>query len=321
MSTSATLLAVREIYLHEALVEVLVNGMAGSPSLFKRRIHKKNPGLFLALIAMYILATTHSFNRWIIITHAFIDHSDTPTSTALALIQPPLSLELGGAIVFSTNILISDCVLVIIELVLPIICTLVGTGNYIHLIHSTAAAQRSLALGFRSIADQAAYILNPELDIDMFVDFATPYFILSLVTTLLATLLIVVRILTMSEHNTRRERGYGRVIEIVVESALLYSVTLIIFLPFLIRGADEQGIVQSFIAQMTGIAPTLIVARVSFGLARPDETWQAPSSSLRFHRSMVFGIPSSEPRTTSIGLGALEVNTSSMNIESGKEGP
>ncbi|KAJ7256434.1 hypothetical protein C8J57DRAFT_1075046, partial [Mycena rebaudengoi] len=283
------------------------------------------------LIAMYILATTHSFNRWIIITHAFIDHSDTPTSTALALIQPPLSLELGGAIVFSTNILISDCVLIwrcwtvwnynwrIV--VLPIICTLVGTGNYIHLIHSTAAAQRSLALGFRSIADQAAYILNPELDIDMFVDFATPYFILSLVTTLLATLLIVVRILTMSEHNTRRERGYGRVIEIVVESALLYSVTLIIFLPFLIRGADEQGIVQSFIAQMTGIAPTLIVARVSFGLARPDETWQAPSSSLRFHRSMVFGIPGSEPRTTSIGLGALEVNTSSMNIESGKEGP
>ncbi|KAJ7256395.1 hypothetical protein C8J57DRAFT_564202 [Mycena rebaudengoi] len=263
---------------------------------------------------MYILATTHSFNRWIIITHAFIDHSDTPTSTALALIQPPLSLELGGAIVFSTNILISDCVLIwrcwtvwnynwrIV--VLPIICTLVGT-----------------ALGFRSIADQAAYILNPELDIDMFVDFATPYFILSLVTTLLATLLIVVRILTMSEHNTRRERGYGRVIEIVVESALLYSVTLIIFLPFLIRGADEQGIVQSFIAQMTGIAPTLIVARVSFGLARPDETWQAPSSSLRFHRSMVFGIPGSEPRTTSIGLGALEVNTSSMNIESGKEGP
>jgi hypothetical protein len=94
-------------------------------------------------------------------------------------------------------------------------------------------------------------VLNPNLDRASFVDFATPYFALSLVTTSLATGLIIVRIFTMTGRAARKSGGYGRVIEIVVESALLYSVALIIFLPFLVQGSDNDGYAQAVVAQMT----------------------------------------------------------------------
>jgi hypothetical protein len=69
----------------------------------------------------------------------------------------------------------------------------------------------------------------------------------------------------MSEPTTRKSRGYGRVIEIVVESALLYSVALIVFLPFLVSKSFDDAYPQAVLAQMT----------VSFTTPNPD-----PSSSL-----------------------------------------
>ena len=94
-------------------------------------------------------------------------------------------------------------------------------------------------------------MINPKLSRTSFVDFATPYFILSLVTTCLATILILFRIITMSERATRKSRGYGRVIEIVVESALLYSVALIVFLPFLVNKSFDDAYPQAVLGQMT----------------------------------------------------------------------
>ncbi|KAJ7787866.1 hypothetical protein B0H14DRAFT_3504929 [Mycena olivaceomarginata] len=49
-------------------------------------------------------------------------------------------------------------------------------------------------------------------------------------------------------------------------------------IPLLVQDSTNVIYVQAVVAQITGIAPTLIVARVTFGLARPDETWQKPST-------------------------------------------
>ncbi|KAJ6612622.1 hypothetical protein B0H10DRAFT_2222970 [Mycena sp. CBHHK59/15] len=222
---------------------------------------------------MYTLSTVHVACRWVLVKEAFIDHADTPTSTLIYLVQSPLWLTVLAAVTLTVNTLVADCVLIwrcwIVWnqdwkiVLLPLLCTLAGAG-----------------LGFRSVAEQAAYVINPNLDRNSFVDFATPYFALSLVTTALATILIITRIVTLTESATRKSRGYGCVIEVVVESALLYSVTLIVFLPFLVRASDNDGYPQAILAQMTGMAPTLIVARVSFGLTRPDETWQVPTKSV-----------------------------------------
>jgi len=237
----------------------------------KRQMHKHKFGIFLALIAMYILSTMHIICRWILIRNAFIYNGDTPLTTSLYLLQPPLWLTVLAAVVFAANTLVADCVLIwrcwiiwnrnwwIVGL--PICCTLVGAG-----------------LGFKSIQEQAAYVLNPNLDRNKFVDFATPYFALSLVTTCLSTLLIIFRIITMTEPTTRRSHGYTRVIEIIVESALLYSIAMAVLLPLLVTDSMNDTYAHAVVGQITGIAPTLIVARVTFGLARPDETWQRPST-------------------------------------------
>ncbi|KAF8149208.1 hypothetical protein K438DRAFT_1625204, partial [Mycena galopus ATCC 62051] len=140
---------------------------------------------------------------------------------------------------------------------IPLGCTIAGAG-----------------LGFKTIQQEAAFLLNTTLDLGKFVDYETPYFALSLVTTCIATVLIIIRIITLSDETTRKSRGYSRVIEILVESALLYSVPMAIFLPLLVRDGPNAGYAQAVVQGVTGLAPTLIVARVTFGLARPAETWQ-----------------------------------------------
>ncbi|KAJ7779391.1 hypothetical protein DFH07DRAFT_950456 [Mycena maculata] len=241
--------------------------------VFKRQIHKVNPAIFLSLIVMYILSTVEIICRWVVTRSAFIDHGDTSNTISLYLLEPPLWEAVLAAVVFSINTLIADCILVWrcwtvwnrnwLIVALPLLSTLVGA-----------------ALGFKSIQEQAAYVLNPNLDRAKFINFATPYFGLSLATTCVATLLIIFRIVTMTERATRKSRGYVRLIEIIVESALLYSVALAVLLPYLVRNSADSAYPQAVVAQITGMAPTLIVARISLGFARPEETWQSPTTSL-----------------------------------------
>jgi hypothetical protein len=108
-----------------------------------------------------------------------------------------------------------------------------------------------LGLGFKSIQEQAAFALNPDLDRNKFVDFAIPYYALSLATTCIAMLLIIFRIIALSDQTTRKSRGYNRVIEIVVESALLYSVAMAIFLPLLVRQSPNSAYAQAVVTQVT----------------------------------------------------------------------
>ncbi|KAJ7465866.1 hypothetical protein FB451DRAFT_173748 [Mycena latifolia] len=310
MPSITDLLPVRAVYLHQALIELFVNGLYTAlffamlyAMVFKRQTHRNSPGLLIALVAMYILSTVHVASRWIQVKLAFIDHAETSITTVAYLIQPPLWLALLAGISLTTTTLISDCVLVwrcwtvwnrnwkIV--ILPLLTTFVGAG-----------------LGFRSLAEQAAYVINPKLDRRAFVDFATPYFTLSLVTTCLATTLIILRIVTMTEPAARKSRGYGRVIEIIVESAVLYSVSLIVFLPFLVAKSFNDGYPEAVVAQMTGIAPTLIAARASFGLARPDAMWQAPMS-LDFVRSTRTEHPS-----TSVALSRVDIDIHAEGMKS-----
>ncbi|KAJ7152717.1 hypothetical protein C8R43DRAFT_842260, partial [Mycena crocata] len=145
--------------------------------------------------------------------------------------------------------------------IFPILCTIAGAAEFLPV------------LGFLSVAEQARYVINPHLNRESFIDFATPYFSLSLATTLLSTLLMILRIVVVTRIGGGTLRGYGQVIELIVESAILYSLTLIVFLPLLVDHAFTHAYPQAILAQMTGIAPTLIVARVSFGFARPSESW------------------------------------------------
>ncbi|KAJ6554722.1 hypothetical protein B0H19DRAFT_1294700 [Mycena capillaripes] len=164
---------------------------------------------------------------------------------------------------------------------LPLTCTMVGAG-----------------LGFRSIAAQVAFVHDPLSSPTTYIDFGNAYFGLILATTISATFLILFRIYKMSEKSTRKSMKYGRVIEMVVESAALYLVALVVYIPLSIRGEANVAYPQALVAQLTvgcltrtnlphtevaqGITPTLLVARVAFGLAHPDTTWHGESTMSAF---------------------------------------
>jgi hypothetical protein len=120
----------------------------------------------------------------------------------------------------------------------------------------------------------------------------TAYFVLTLVSQLSATLLIIYRIFSVTRGQTRR---YSHVVEMVVESAAPNCLLLIIVLPFFVGSASlatssssvQTILIHSAVIQhnkvmispsltcLQGIGPTLIAARVAFGMARSDDEWSS----------------------------------------------
>ncbi|KAJ7722634.1 hypothetical protein B0H16DRAFT_348678 [Mycena metata] len=238
--------------------------------IFRGHVRSKGLGLLPVIILLYILATIHVSTRWFLVHKAFIDQP-TPLATATYLLRNPLWLTVLPGIALTLSTLIADCVLIWR-------CWAVWVQNYKIVALPIACTIAGAVLGFLSVAEEARYVINPALNRAKFVDYATPYFSLSLATTLMATISIIARIVIVTRRAGKTLRGYGEIIEITVESAMLYSVTLIVFLPLLVEHSFNDGYPEAVLAQMTGIAPTLIVARASFGLSRPEDSWKGEDS-------------------------------------------
>ncbi|KAF8956700.1 hypothetical protein BDZ97DRAFT_153863 [Flammula alnicola] len=171
-----------------------------------------------------------------------------------------------GSIAFAANTLIADCLFIwrcwIIwdrnwkVVLLPILTTLVGT-----------------IFSGLNLANEGALLSQN------FIDTGTPYLGLSLATTLLVTIFITFRIYQVSSELHKQGGGrfslYTSATEIIVESALLYSVSLLVLMVLIVRMNSNYIYVQNIVAQTTGLAPTLILARISLGLARSSDTWQS----------------------------------------------
>ncbi|KAJ6565187.1 hypothetical protein DFH09DRAFT_1314987 [Mycena vulgaris] len=87
--------------------------------IFKREMHKNNLGNFLSIVLMYTLSTVHVACPWLLIKNAFVDHADTPESTAVYLIEPRLWLTGLSAVVLTVNTLAADCILVRFKSTIP----------------------------------------------------------------------------------------------------------------------------------------------------------------------------------------------------------
>lgn len=86
-----------------------------------------------------------------------------------------------------------------------------------------------------------------------FVRLSTIYFSLSVATSLTTTLLISLRILLLRRMPRKTETGhtFNPLLEIPIESALLYSVTLLTFLALDVRKDANLYYAQNIHAQMT----------------------------------------------------------------------
>ncbi|KAK0186191.1 hypothetical protein F5146DRAFT_1069742 [Armillaria mellea] len=241
-----------ESLMHGVYTAVLLSGL--SNMLFNRRGRNR---LFMAAIiaVLYSFETVHLGVRWYWVRQAFIVNGDSRTAIFESFLNSDYQWMWAVSGVFaSLNILIADCVLIWRAWV-------VWDRNYkIVVVPIIGAILEIIFDGFFLYQDIATW--GPDA-----VDWGIAYFTMSLITTVLSTFHAV------------SLRSYRGVIEIVIESAALYAVTLIIFLAFFARDDPRSVYPQAILNTVTGIAPTLIVARVASGRARPDESWATNSSA------------------------------------------
>lgn len=137
-------------------------------------------------------------------------------------------------------------------ILLPVLSTLVGIGQYFVALHSpielTSSSQVFCAF---SITQQSGVNLSSITNSTAVVNWATPYFSTTLVTTVVTTSLIVFRIWSVNRANKRVRGGYRGVIEVVIESAALYSLNLVIYLPYLVGKNPRCAFAQAALAQIT----------------------------------------------------------------------
>jgi len=81
-----------------------------------------------------------------------------------------------------------------------------------------------------------------------FARFTAVYFCLSFASTVISTFLTAYRIITISrETDFYSQSSYRKIVEVVVESAALYSLILVIYLPFLFHGGFTNGYIQALL--------------------------------------------------------------------------
>ncbi|KAK0472542.1 hypothetical protein IW261DRAFT_1570898 [Armillaria novae-zelandiae] len=181
---------------------------------------------------------------------------------------------------------------------IPIICTLTGTGTLVYL--ESASPPSTTLMENAAIKIVEMYHLMHDIpdNVQDQTSYGTDaiwyilYISFLMVTTIFCTFLIIYRVVTVSRGLggiTVGIRSYRGVIEILVESALIYSVSLLVYVILVARESPGGPYADVIASSARGIAPTLIVGRVAAGHARPDESWNGSivsteESSLRFRR-------------------------------------
>ncbi|KAK0221208.1 hypothetical protein EDD85DRAFT_941590 [Armillaria nabsnona] len=242
------------------------------------RNYRRPHFLVFIILLLYILAIFNIYYEWAGDILIFITNGTKFWDGYTSSLAPPILLTSGIGAILSTNLadttLIWRCWIVWGRswrvVLVPIACTAMATASRgIVTYYSTFGP-------IKSLPPQAIYLEN-------IVNWAVLYSSLILATLLWCTILIVYRILRVG--GTAGTMGvYRRVIEMLVESALLYSAVIVILLVFEVRNQGAAAYVEEFAIAIRGIAPTILVGRVAAGHARPDDSWSenTTSSSLRF---------------------------------------
>ncbi|KAK0435560.1 hypothetical protein EV421DRAFT_1986623 [Armillaria borealis] len=119
------------------------------------------------------------------------------------------------------------------------------------------------------------------------VNWAVLYSSSILATLLWCTIFIVYRILRVGGIAAGM-RVYHSLIEMLVESASLYSAVIVVLLVFEVRSEAAEIYIEELAIATRGIVPTILVGRIAAGHARPDDSWSesTTSSSLQFRSSL-----------------------------------
>ncbi|PBK96046.1 hypothetical protein ARMGADRAFT_1142744 [Armillaria gallica] len=222
----------------------------------------KKPGnafFITVIIILYILTTVAFGFGWVFEQRAFIQNGDNFLTVFFALqeISPwwrasQLVIGIsGGMSTFIVDVTIIWRCWVLWErrwriILIPGLCAIVGTiAKFLQI--------RSIFINTSDIGNSGVFAAD--------IDWALIYLSLTLTTTLLCTLLIVYRIVRFASGVS----SYGKIVEIVIESSAMYSLTLIVYLALVARNIESSFYADIITAYVKVIAPTLLVGRVAAG--------------------------------------------------------
>ncbi|KAK0457346.1 uncharacterized protein EV420DRAFT_1644091 [Desarmillaria tabescens] len=227
---------------------------------------------------LYVLCTIQFAAFWVELRTAFVQGTSLQSQYELMLDGAPEYLRIMRSVGSSLNIVLADCTLIWR-------CWVVWEHDW-----------RVVAIPILLFA--SGILCGIELDIHQYrvselIDavqkkWAVATITMTLAVNIICTALIIARIVSV----TRRQRGvigsirdYRGAIEILVESAALYTLSYMVLMVLYPLNGVGYMYAEMLVYPITGIAPTLIMARVASGEARPEESVHGIQSSLRFQTS------------------------------------
>ncbi|KAK0481137.1 hypothetical protein EDD18DRAFT_1363230 [Armillaria luteobubalina] len=233
--------------------------------------------LVLVILILYILATVGFSYEWADVGLTFITDGESFWTAYNA--TPSISMELSTGIMAILSTVVADTTLIWrcwvvwgrswLIVLIPIACT------------SLAIASREIVAYYEAFGSDP----SPQaLFLENIVSWSTLYSSLILATLVWCTVLIIYRIWRVGGA-AGRLHAYQRVIEMLVESASLYSAMIVVLLVLEACNVEAGKYVEQVTVAMRGIMPTILVGRVAAGHARPDDSWNdstRPRSTLRF---------------------------------------
>ncbi|KAG6844615.1 hypothetical protein H0H87_005472 [Tephrocybe sp. NHM501043] len=281
---------INQAYFNAVIFEALMRGTG------PKRGGQSRVGMTIVVNVLFILATADLGAFWAYVRRAFIAHGDTSQTIADALNEYPTWFT--AMISFSdANALVADSVIIWRTWVIwgrnwkitvvPIICTMLTLAFSIIAIFQTVTGTTFGVLG---------------------VDYATALYSTTLATTVICTAAIVYRVVAIGGF-----RSYSSIIEILVQSAVLYCIaTLFALIAYIVNGpASEYA--SAFWTACTGIAPTLVVARVAAGQAGPKQVWPWDNDSgVHSSQNPLVSLPRFSHGTRGMLSTQTHVNTSTI---------
>ncbi|GAW01535.1 hypothetical protein LENED_003137 [Lentinula edodes] len=248
----------------------------GKNKHYKRSLRYALPTV---VILQYVFSTMHSVTHWVYLSTA-VDLGEAQSgdeAVSNILLESlthvkPWQVGVRGVSLLANGFLADGLILwrawVVwgqrwIVIVVPMICSLGAVALSIAAIPSAASADNTLS----NIESNTFIILN------------TAAGGLSIVTSITGTSLIIIKIigaqrLTAGVFPNRRNR-YNGAIEIIAESAVLYSITLLSLIVCVATKDTNTFYALNIHAQVAGIAPLLIILRAAAGYSRPDSVWSS----------------------------------------------
>ncbi|KDR81297.1 hypothetical protein GALMADRAFT_136314 [Galerina marginata CBS 339.88] len=235
----------------------------GTLSLYYRKVSQGRIVVF-AITLLYILNMGSFAFAWWFSVWSFVDNGQTREAAFSSMFNLPRGAHIASGILAFSELLVSDGLLVwrcfhvwnrsLRVILLPLLLVAAEFGLFLSSVIALLAEHLRPSL-------KSALVVN-KLD-------GTGYFV-SAVASLTPTLLIAFRIYSFSCSSGISSGRFKHIVEILVESSVVYSMTLFIqalsaVLPFEVTDTRLSAL-QSFINNLSipilGVVPTIMVARV-----------------------------------------------------------